>query len=179
MKWLKNFFKKLWNVIRKIIAIVLIIIAVIFAVLACFATGGASLIFAMYAIAALAGAFLVDKDTTSKVVGKVGDALGSVAETVGSIGGKVAGGVATGVLGAVLNNPALLIAGGLFLWWALSDGDSKEKKPKEARAERAPDKRPKITNQPAQVANPRAVSAKKPADVKGGNLGEQLGMVGV
>lgn len=170
MKWLKNFFKKLWNVIRKIIAIVLIIIAVIFAVLACFATGGASLIFAMYAIAALAGAFLVDKDTTSKVVGKVGDALGSVAETVGSIGGKVAGGAATGVLGAVLNNPALLIAGGLFLWWALSDGDDKGKKEAKQRVVKPTASKPKITNQK---------TVRSPGNGLGSNdINNQLGMVG-
>lgn len=126
MKWLTNFFKKLWNVIRKIIAVLLIIIAVIFAILACIATGGASLLFVMYAIAALAGAFLVDKKTTTKVTGKIGDALGSVAETVGSVGGKVAGGAATGILGAVLGNPVLLVAGGLFIWWALA-GDKADK----------------------------------------------------
>lgn len=122
MKWLTKFFKKLWNVIRKIIAIVLIIIAVIFAVMACISTGGASLVFALYAIAALTGAFLVDKKTTTEVTGKIGEALGSVAETVGSVGGQVVGGVASGVLGAVLDNPVLLAVGcGVLAWWLFSD----------------------------------------------------------
>lgn len=174
MKWLKNFFKKLWNVIRKIIAIVLIIIAVIFAVLACFATGGASLIFAMYAIAALAGAFLVDKKTTSKVVGKVGDALGSVAETVGSIGGKVAGGVASGVLGVVLNNPALLIAGGILIWWALKDDEPKDKTTAPSRASQ---KTTKVVAKPDPVrAKPvrKGYGDKSPAPVASGSLSRQF-----
>lgn len=125
MSWLTNFFKKLWSAIRKIIAIVLIIIAVIFAVMACIFTGGASLVFALYAIAALTGAFLIDKRTTTEVTGKIGEALGSVAETVGSVGGQVVGGVATGVLGAVLDNPVLLAVGvGALAWWLLSGSEA-------------------------------------------------------
>lgn len=170
MKWLKNFFKKLWNVIRKILAVVLIIIAVVLAVLACFATGGASLIYAMYAIAALAGAFLIDKDTTSKVTGKVGDALGSVAETVGSIGGKVAGGAATGVLGAILDNPVLLIAGGLLLWWALSDGDDKDGREAKQEVAKPVASKPKVTSQKA-VRSPDS-------NLGSDNINKQLGIVG-
>ena len=74
--WLLNLLDKLWNWLRKILAILLVVIAVVLAVYAFFIGGW---LFGLYAIMALAGAFLIDSDTASEAVGKISDVLGDAA----------------------------------------------------------------------------------------------------
>lgn len=140
MKWLTNFFKKLWNAIRKILSILLIVIAVILLVWATLATGGATLALFGFVLTttqalivgglALAGAFLIDKGTASKTVGKIGEAVSGAAGAVGSVVGGAAGGAATGVIGALLGNPYLMAIGiGVAGYFLLKSGkDSKSQK---------------------------------------------------
>lgn len=137
MKWLTNFFKKLWNAIRKILAVLLIVLAVILLVWATLATGGATLALFGFVLTttqalivgglALAGAFLIDKGTASKTVGKIGEAVSGAAGAVGEVVGNAAGGAATGVIGALLGNPYLMIIGiGIVGYFLLkSDKDDK------------------------------------------------------
>lgn len=133
MKWLGKFFKKLWNAIRKILAVVLIIAAIVIAIWATLITGGAALPLLlglsstmMYVVAGLAlvGAFIIDDDTSKKVTGQIGDAVGDAAGAVGSVVGSATGGAITGVLGAILDNPVLLVAGIGIMVYFLSDSSS-------------------------------------------------------
>lgn len=132
-KKLGSLFKKLWNAIRKVLAVLLIIIAVI---LICFFTFGSGLLIIPFlgialtptmallaGILALTCAFVIDADTSSKVVGKVGDALGDAAKAVGSAAGSVVGGAASG-----------LMSSPIFMWGAIGvgaylllSGDGKQK----------------------------------------------------
>lgn len=121
-KAIGNFFKKLFSALKKILAVVLIILAVIVIIWACifcpplggtlfgiaFASSGAALAFGC---CLLVGAFLVDKDTAAKVVGKVGEAAGDAAEAVGNAAGDVISGVVSG-----------LFSSDMLLWVALGVG---------------------------------------------------------
>lgn len=124
MGWLGSFFSKLWNAIRKVLAVILVIAAIVIAVWAVLITGGAALplLFGlsstmMYVVAGLClvGAFIVDKKTATKVVGKVAEAVGDAAGAVGVIGGAVVG----GVLGSILGNSYVLLAAGAFALYLL------------------------------------------------------------
>lgn len=136
MKWLTSFFKKLWNAIRKVLAVLLIVLAVILLVWATLATGGATLALFGFVMTttqalivgglALAGAFLIDKDTASEVVGKVGEAVSDAAGAVGGVVGGATGGAVTGVVGALLGNPYILAIGLGVLGYYLLKSD-KEK----------------------------------------------------
>lgn len=136
MGWLGSFFKKLWNALRKIIAVILVVIAVVIAVWACLITGGAALplLFGlsttmMYVVAGLClvGAFIVDKKTAKKTVGKIADAVDDAAGAVGQVGGAALAGVA----GALLGNPYVVAGALAFLAYILlkddgySTGDAK------------------------------------------------------
>jgi len=121
--FLGDLLSSLWNALKKVLVWVLIIAAVILFLFSVFATGGATLavfgvVFstttAMLAAALLlTGAFLIDADEASKVVGKIGDALGDAASAIGGLAGKVAG----SFLGGSFSSPneRLAIAGGLYL----------------------------------------------------------------
>lgn len=121
-KAIGRFFKKLFAALKKILAVVLVVLAVIVIIWACifcpplggalfgiaFASSGAALAFGC---CLLVGAFLVDKDTASKVVGKVGEAAGDAAAAVGEATGNVVSGVING-----------LASSGLLLWLAVGAG---------------------------------------------------------
>lgn len=127
MGWLGSFFKKLWNAIRKVLAVVLIVIAIVIAVWACLITGGAALPLLyglsttmMYVVAGLClvGAFIIDKKTATKTVGKITDAVGDAAGAVVSVGSAVVG----GTIGALLDNPYVVAAAiGLVAYFVLSN----------------------------------------------------------
>lgn len=121
-KAIGRFFKKLFAALKKILAVVLVVLAVIVIIWAsifcpplggvlfgiAFASSGAALAFG---ICLLVGAFLVDKDTASKVVGNIGEAAGDAASAVGQAAGNVASGVFEG-----------LASSGLLLWLAVGVG---------------------------------------------------------
>lgn len=121
-KAIGNFFKKLFSVLKKILAVVLVILAVIVIIWACifcpplggtlfgiaFASSGAALAFGC---CLLVGAFLVDRDTASKVVGQIGEAAGDAASSVGRGAGDVISGVVSG-----------LTSSGLLMWLAIGAG---------------------------------------------------------
>lgn len=125
-KAIGRFFKSLWNALRKIIAILLIVIAVIVIIWACifcpplggvlfgiaFSSAGAALAFGCVL---LVGAFLIDKDTASKTIGKIGEATGDAAESVGNAVGDVVGGVASGLFSSSGMLFVLLGVGAYFL----------------------------------------------------------------
>lgn len=125
-----HFFKKLWDAIRKVLAIILIIIAII---LICFATFGTGLLVIPFigialtptmallaGILALTCAFIVDADTSTEVVGKIGEAVGDAASAVGGAAGDIAGGLFTGVLSST---GGMLLLGGLGLYFLLSGSE--------------------------------------------------------
>lgn len=125
-KAIGDFFKKLWNALRKILAIVLIIIAVIVIIWACifcpplggvlfgiaFSSAGAAFAFGCVL---LVGAFLIDKDTASEAVGKIGEAAGDAAESVGNAAGDVASGILSGIFSSDVFPLVLLGVGAFFL----------------------------------------------------------------
>lgn len=125
-KAIGSFFKKLWNVLRKILAIVLIIIAVIVIIWACIfcpplggvlfgiAFSSATAAFA-FGCVLLVGAFLIDKDTASEAVGKIGEATGDAAESVGNAAGNVASGLIGGIFSSDMLPLILVGVGAYFL----------------------------------------------------------------
>lgn len=134
-KAIGNFFKRLWNALRKIIAIVLIIIAVIVIIWACIfcpPLGGVLFGIAFSSAAAafafgcvlLVGAFLIDKDTASEAVGKIGEAAGDAAESVGGAVGDAASGVLSGIFSSDVFPWVLLGVGAFFLLSGSSAGGS-------------------------------------------------------
>lgn len=125
-KAIGRFFKKLFSALKKILAVVLVILAIIVIIWACifcpplggalfgitFASSGAALAFGC---CLLVGAFLVDRDTASKVVGKVGEAAGDAASAVGKAAGNVVSGVVSGLTSSSLMMWIALGAGAYFL----------------------------------------------------------------
>lgn len=128
-----DLFKKIFEAIKKILVYVLLIIAVILFVWATIATGGATLAVFGFAISttaamvlagvAVVAAFLIDPETASEVVGKVGEALGDAAEAVGEAAGNIVGGATSGLFSSSLGTYALM-AGGAFLLYKLATSDS-------------------------------------------------------
>lgn len=137
MSWLFDFFKKLWNAIKKVLAVVLIVLAVILLVMVVFASGGLlAPIFGivltttqamLLGVLAITGAFLIDPETASAVVGAIGEAAGDAAETVGSVIGDVASGITEGVFSALSSSPLFWIALGIGVFWLLGKSDSSDK----------------------------------------------------
>lgn len=125
-KAIGNFFKKLFSALKKVLAVVLVVLAIIVIIWACifcpplggtlfgiaFASSGAALAFGC---CLLVGAFLVDKETAGKVVGKVGEAAGDAAESIGNAAGDVISGIASGVLSSPLLLWAAVGVGAYFL----------------------------------------------------------------
>lgn len=137
-KKLGSLFKKLWNAIRKVLAVLLIIIAVI---LICFFTFGTGLLVIPFlgialtptmallaGILALTCAFIVDADTSSEVVGKVGEALGDAAKAVGSAAGSVVGGAASGLFSSPVIMWGAIAVGAYFLLGSGGDEDKTEQR---------------------------------------------------
>lgn len=139
-----SFFKKLWDIVKKVLVYILIICAVLLVLWACFFSGGAllfGLLTATQAIViacvALAGAFLLDGDTANQIVSSIGnataDAVTSVGEAArdvaGAVGGAV-GDVASGLLEGVLSSPIGLIAIGIVVYLLLKGDDKESDKPR-------------------------------------------------
>lgn len=120
-----NFFKKIWDFIKKVLVYVLIACAVFIALWAVFATGGALLPFlgvaftttqsVVAALACLAGAFLIDKDTAKQVTGSVADAVRSATEAAANVATSAAGGAVSGILSSNLFMYALIGLGAYLL----------------------------------------------------------------
>lgn len=124
-----HFFKKLWDALRKVLAVILIIIAII---LICFATFGTGLLVIPFigialtpTLALLAGilaltcAFIIDADTSTEVVGKIGEAVGDAAGAVGGAVGDAAGGLLSGLFSST---GGMLLLGGVGLYFLISSG---------------------------------------------------------
>lgn len=130
-----NFFKKLWDMIRKILVYILIAIAVFILLWAVFATGGALLPIigvaltttqcVVAALACLAGAFLIDSDTAKSVTGSIAGAVADATEAAAKVATSAVGGVVSGVLRSDLFLYAALGIGAYFLLTA----DSKKQQP--------------------------------------------------
>lgn len=145
-KAIGSFFKSLWNALRKIIAIVLVIIAVIVIIWACIfcpplggvlfgvAFSSAAAAFA-FGCVLLVGAFLVDKETAGKAVGKIGEATGDAAESVGNAAGNVLSGIASGLFSSGL---VWWVVGGVAAFFLLTDArEDRDEKPRtDAREDR-------------------------------------------
>lgn len=135
-----SFFKKLWDIVRKVLTYILIVCAILLILWACFFSGGAllfGLLTATQAIVvacvALAGAFLLDGETAEQIVSSVGsataDAVTSVGEAAGEVAGAVGGAVgdvASGVFEGLLSSPIGLIAVGVGLYFLLKSDAPKE-----------------------------------------------------
>lgn len=131
-KTIGSFFKKLFSALKKILAVVLVILAVIVIIWACIfcpplggvlfgiAFSSATMAFA-FGCVLLVGAFLIDKSTASKVVGKIGEATGDAAESVGSAVGNVTSGVLDGIFGSGLGT-MLLVGVGAYILLSSSAG---------------------------------------------------------
>lgn len=142
-----SFFKKLWDIVKKVLVYILIICAILLILWACFFSGGAllfGLLTATQAIVvacvALAGAFLLDGDTANQIVSSIGnataDAVTSVGEAAGDIAGAVGGAVgdvAGGLLEGVLSSPIGWIAIGIGVFLFMKGDDEKIDKPQQSR----------------------------------------------
>lgn len=142
-KAIGKFFKSLWNALRKIIAIVLVIIAVIVIIWACIfcpplggvlfgvAFSSAAAAFA-FGCVLLVGAFLVDKETAGKAVGKIGEATGDAAESVGNAAGNVLSGAVSGLFSSGL---VWWVVGGVAAYFLLTDArEDRDAKPRSVRS---------------------------------------------
>lgn len=139
-----SFFKKLWDIVKKVLVYILIICAVLLILWACFFSGGAllfGLLSATQAIVvacvALAGAFLLDGETADQIVSSIGnataDAVTSVGEAAGDVAGAIGGAVgdvASGLLEGVLSSPIGLIAIGIGVYLLLKRDDKESDKPR-------------------------------------------------
>lgn len=141
---IKNVLKKIWDVIRKYIVYIVIICAIfwpfILPMLLAYLPAGLAVMLptagvwattalswqalAWRAIAGLAIGFLIDKDTTSKIVGKVADVAKDVAGAVGEIAGGAIEGVTSGLFSG---NLGLWLVGGVVAWVILTrDSDDQQ-----------------------------------------------------
>lgn len=167
-----SFFKKLWDIVKKVLVYILIICAIILILWACFFSGGAllfGLLSATQAIVvacvALAGAFLLDGDTANQIVSSVGsataDAVTSVGEAAGdvanSVGGAI-GDVASGLLEGALSSPIGLIAIGIGVYLLLK-GDGRE-----SDESRKVDQTVKVADGPSSLDSPH-LERDKPREV--------------
>lgn len=140
-----KFFKKLWDAIRKVIAIILLVIAVILIVWSAIVTGGATLTLLGFVltttqafvigVCCVIGAFLIDSETSTEVVGKIGEAVGDAAGAVAGATAGVVGDVITGVLSNPIVIMGLVAVGGYFL--LSSGGDASDRQVAETRQNRS------------------------------------------
>lgn len=101
-----RFLKKLWNVLRKVLAVALLLAAVYFFVFATIANA------VLYGILCFGAAFLVDADTAQRAVEVTGDALGQGARAVADAVGDIAGGAAGGLLSSGFGGVLVAVIGG-------------------------------------------------------------------
>lgn len=116
-KWFMNLINKIWNALRKVLSVLLIIVGV---ALLIWALVSGVWILAAYGMAAIAGAFLIDKDTAEETLSKVGDAVGSVVSTAAGLVGTAAG----AGFSALLKSPAGLFLVGLGAYLLLGSDSS-------------------------------------------------------
>lgn len=135
-----SFFKKLWDVVRKVLTYILVICAILLILWACFFSGGLLLFGVLsatqaivIACVALAGAFMIDGDTAGQIVGSVGDgvseAVTSVGVAIGDVAGAIGGAVGdtvSGLLGGILTSPIGWLMIGVGLYLLLGKGDATE-----------------------------------------------------
>ena len=161
-----SFFKKLWDIVKKVLVYILIICAILLILWACFFSGGAllfGLLTATQAIVvacvALAGAFLLDGDTADQIVSSVGsataDAVTSVGGAVGDVAGATAGAVgdvAGDLLEGVLSSPIGWIAIGIVAYLFLKGGSKESEEP------RTVDRAAKVADGPSSSGSQRLES---------------------
>lgn len=162
-----SFFKKLWDIVKKVLVYILIICAVLLILWACFFSGGAllfGLLTATQAIViacvALAGAFLLDGDTANQVVSSIGnataDAVTSVGEAAGDVAGSIGGAVgdvAAGLLEGVLSSPIGWIAIGIGVYLLFKGDGEEDKEP------RTVDRTAKVDDGPSRTVDRATIVA--------------------
>lgn len=122
-----KFFKKLWDLIVKILKVlwkIVKIILVIVLLVLCIYFIFTGLYF--YAFLCFVAAYMLDPKTVGKIVGKVAEAIKGVA----GLAGDVLGSAASGLLGSKFGSMLLLGAAAL-LFFMMYDGDSKEEEDSE------------------------------------------------
>lgn len=107
------------------LAVVLIIVAVLLILWSALVTGGATLTLLGFvltpttalivAAVCITGAFLVDKETAGKTVGKIGEAASDAVEAVGGAVGDVAGGLLSGLASSPVVLGVAAVAAAYFL----------------------------------------------------------------
>lgn len=103
-----RFLKKLWSVLRKVLAVALLLAAIYFVVFSAVANA------VLYGILCLGAAFLVDADTAAKAVAVTGEALGTASKAIAGAVGGVAGGVASGLFGSGFGGVLVACVAGYF-----------------------------------------------------------------
>lgn len=103
-----RFLKKLWSVIRKVLAVALLLAAIYFFVFAAIANA------VLYGILCLGAAFLVDADTATKAVQATGEALGEAAKAIAGAVGDVVSGAASGLFGSGFGGMLVACVAGYF-----------------------------------------------------------------
>lgn len=147
-----SFFKKLWDVVRKVLTYILIICAVLLILWACFFSGGLLLFGVLsatqaivIACVALAGAFMIDGDTAEQIVSSVGDGVSEAVTSVGGAAGDVAGAIGgavgdtvSGFLDGVLSSPVGWLMIGVGIYFLLGKDGAAEPLDDNRKADRDP-----------------------------------------
>lgn len=108
LKSFVRFLKKLWSVIRKVLAVALLLASIYFFAFAAIANA------VLYGILCLGAAFLVDADTAAKAVEVTGEALGQAAGAVAGAVGGVATSATKGLLKGGVGGMAVALVAGYF-----------------------------------------------------------------
>lgn len=117
-----RFLKKLWNVLRVVLAIALLLASIYFFVFATVANA------VLYGILCFGAAFLIDADTATRAVEVVGDALAGGAAAIAGAVGDIAGGAAGGLLGSGFGGVLVAVIGGYLGYrWLTSPGKDERK----------------------------------------------------
>lgn len=111
-----RFLRKLWNVLRVVLAVALLLAAIYFFVFATVANA------VLYGILCFGAAFLVDADTAARAVEVAGDALATGASAIAGAVGDVAGGAAGGLLGSGFGGVLVAVVGGYLGYRWLTSG---------------------------------------------------------
>lgn len=129
----KKLVKKIWDVVRKYLVYIVILVAVFYPYLWTMVKGYLSPVWAAWlepavtsiwgtttfkamalrGVVALGIGFLIDKETTAEVVGKLADAAGDVAESVVDIVGEAGG----GALSAFISSPLGVAVAAAAIWF--------------------------------------------------------------
>lgn len=117
-----RFLKKLWNVLRVVLAIALLLASIYFFVFATVANA------VLYGILCFGAAFLIDADTATRAVEVVGDALAGGAAAIAGAVGDIAGSAAGGLLGSGFGGVLVAVIGGYLGYrWLTSPGKDERK----------------------------------------------------